>query len=142
MTISLQSHLRQLPKIGKMVEQIATEGILGEKEIYFIELCISEAVVNCIRHAYHNSPDGCIDVSILISNNQVIIDVGDTGTPLPPNAFAKHKRQAIEFDDVDVAGLPETGRGLAIIMNHMDSVVYFSESSRNTLRMTLNIGGN
>lgn len=124
-----------------MIEQLTTEGILSEKETYFIELCISEAVVNCIRHAYQDSPDGCIDISILIGDNQVTIDVGDTGTPLPPNFLAKHKQKAIEFDDADVDSLPETGRGLAIILNHMDSVTYFSKSGRNTLRMTLNIGG-
>jgi anti-sigma regulatory factor (Ser/Thr protein kinase) len=60
---------------------------------------------------------------------------------LPPNSLDNFKRQAVEFDTADVAGLPESGRGLAIILNHMDSVDYFSASGRNTLRMMLNIGG-
>jgi anti-sigma regulatory factor (Ser/Thr protein kinase) len=123
-----------------MIKQLTTEGILSEKALYFIELCLSEAVVNCIQHAYHERPDGDIDIGILIGEDHVTIDVGDTGTPLPPNSLARHMQKAIEFDPADVAGLPETGRGLAIILNHMDSVAYFSKSGRNTLRMRLNIG--
>lgn len=138
--MSLQSQVDQLPRISQTIKQLSTEGILGEKEAYFIELCLSEAVINCIRHAYHGRPDGNIDISILIGDNHVTIDVGDKGTPMAPNSLDNYKLQAVEFDAADVAGLPETGRGLAIILNHMDSVAYFSESGRNTLRMTLNIG--
>ena len=141
MAISLQSRVHQLPRIGQLVKQLEAKGILGDKEIHFIELCISEAVVNCIRHAYHDNPDGCIDIRIIVGENQVTTDVSDNGAPLPSNALAKHKQQAIEFDEADVASLPESGRGLAIILNHMDSVTYFSKSGRNTLRMTFNFGG-
>lgn len=99
-----------------------------------MELCLTEALNNVVKHAYKENPDKNIQIGYIIENDELEIKLVDQGIPR-----TVIKDPALVYDPKDINSLPEGGMGLFIIKNLMDSVEYYSENGNNTFIMKRNV---
>ncbi len=101
-------------------------GLVAQK----IETCVVEAVNNVILHAYEGGPENSVDIHLEFIHSGLLISVVDQG-----KSMGMLPNKKLEFDPDDTGELPESGMGLFIIQQIMDTVKYESEKDRNILKM-------
>jgi serine/threonine-protein kinase RsbW len=128
--IRVPNQTRYLSLIGKIGEDIARTLKLyhGDREelAFNINLVLTEAMANVIRHAQDEPPAEEVHIAISISNQELKIQVFDQG-----QGFDVCAVPAPNFK-----GLDEHGRGVFIIRSIMDRVSYRKLKSGNVLEMT------
>ncbi len=128
--IKVPNQTRYLSLIGKIGEDIAREidRYDGDRDTlaYHLNLVLTEAMVNAIKHANANDPDKLVHICITIAGTRLIIKVFDFGQGFDINAVPPP----------DVERLEERGRGIFLIKTLMDSVVYRRVSGGNVLQMS------
>jgi serine/threonine-protein kinase RsbW len=136
MEIVVPNQTRYLSMIGKIGENLVREldRFTGDREAlaHHLNVVLTEAVVNAIKHANAAAPDKDIRIHISASDREICIRVYDSGrgfdlTSVPDPCF--------ETDH-----LGEKGRGIFIIRSLMDSVEYKKTNGGNVLEMTKNLG--
>jgi len=127
--IRVPSQTRYLGLIGKIGEDIARtlKRYQGDREelAYHINLVLTEAMSNAIRHANENDPDKDLQITIQIEKQKLHIRVYDEG-------------QGFDFASVpppEFKYLDEHGRGVYIIRSLMDSVTYKRDKKGHVLEM-------
>ncbi|OGU00871.1 MAG: anti-sigma factor [Geobacteraceae bacterium GWC2_48_7] len=117
--------------IGRIGEDMAREldRFRGDREAlaHHLNMVLTEATANAIRHANAADPEKKIRINIKITNQELSIKVFDSG-------------QGFNLDEVpeppfDLDPLMEKGRGIFIIRSLMDSVVYRKARGGNVLVM-------
>src|ERR1700731_1886749 len=121
--------------MGRAVNKICSFYGMDETAAYQVEVCTTEAATNAIVHAYGGRPGHEVSLAVSIENGSVILACADTG-------------KSMEVEQIErvtlgrLAGEPprnelrEGGRGLEIIHEVMDEILYTREGSSNCLRMT------
>ena len=136
-TLTIESDIQNLTLIAVTVRRICEYLGAGREESDQIELCVNEAVANCIHHAYRNTSGQPVSVRILASPNEIQCDVSDSGLPMPATSvktLTKGPEDAKSFDEKNTL-MEERGRGLKIIASLMDEVTYIRQGTTNCLRM-------
>ncbi len=133
--LAIRSRLENVPQIAAALRGLCRAAQLPIEDCRAIELCVTEAVVNSIEHAYGRDTEEEVGVTISDDGTSITIAVRDTGTPMAADTLARKKQEAIAFDPADVGRIPTTGRGLAIIQSYMDTVDYRIEPDGNYLVM-------
>jgi anti-sigma regulatory factor (Ser/Thr protein kinase) len=136
-TLTTESDIQNLSLVAVAVRRISEYLGASREESDGIELCVNEAVANCIHHAYRNTPGQPVSVRILASSNEIQCDVSDDGLPMSAASLQKLTKgpeDAQSFDKKNIL-MEERGRGLKIIASLMDEVAYFREGTTNCLRM-------
>lgn len=118
MDIIVPNQTRYLSLIGKIGEDIAYTlkkfNANREELAYHINLVLTEAMANAIKHANQNDPDKEVHISISVSEHNLRIKVYDQG-------------QGFDISEVKkFAASPEDdhGRGIFLIHALMDTVTY------------------
>lgn len=128
--IKVPNQTRYLSLIGKIGEDIAKEvdRYHGDRETlaFHINLVLTEAMVNAIKHANVNDPDKLVHICINISADSLVIRVYDKGQGFDIN----------EIPPPDEEGLQDQGRGIFLIKSLMDTVCYKRLSNGNVLEMS------
>lgn len=129
--IRVPNQTRYLSLIGNIGENMARE-ICGppcnrECLAHNLNVVLTEAMANAIRHANSADPDKEIQISIHIADNVLTIKVYDSGQGFDLNS--------IPCPSFDPDCLHESGRGIFIIKSLMDSVVYRKANGGNVLEM-------
>lgn len=128
--VIFESQLTNLPILRKAIRGICS-CVIKDKEqlLQDIDLCINEAVSNVICHAYQNEAGHEIQIIVFLYAQEIvfqIIDIGlknpNTTSPASPN-----------YDMNRIEDLAESGRGMFIIHQLMDEVLYKSEEGKNFL---------
>jgi serine/threonine-protein kinase RsbW len=134
---AIDSELSNVSLIAIAVNRICLHLGLDEVSAGELELCISEAATNSIRHAYHGEPGHIVAIELAVQPDQLRIEVSDRGTPMP--AEQVHKLQdgglSLEIQPTDRNSLAEGGRGLRIIRRLMDEVSYSRLGNHNRMIM-------
>ncbi|MGN0612907.1 MAG: anti-sigma F factor [Porcipelethomonas sp.] len=106
------------------------------EEISDIRTAVSEAVTNCIVHAYRNS-SGKIEISSkILEGNEIYIKIRDKGCGIPDI------KQAMEPLYTTAPCEERAGLGFAVMESFMDSLKVTSEVGRGTtITMRKKIGG-
>jgi len=99
---------------------------LPEPALIRLEIAVSEALTNVVRHGY-TSPAGTIEASCHDQGDGVVVTISDNGRPAPDNLFSSASLPEDPFE--------ESGRGIALILSCADSVGYRTEAGRNELCM-------
>lgn len=129
--IKVPNQTRYLCLIGRIGEDMAREldNFQGDREAlaHHLNVVLTEAMVNAIKHANAADPDKEVEIRISISDNELSIKVYDSGqgfdiTAVPDPCF-------------DPAKLDDKGRGIYIIRSLMDSVKYRKIKGGNVLEM-------
>ncbi len=125
----MPSDPRYLPVVRGAIAPLAAAVGWDECDCRAITLAVDEALTNVIRHAYHSSPDGLIELECRESGDGLEFTLIDTGEP--PD---KAKLCARELGCDQPGGL-----GTHIIRKVMDSVSYevSGEGNRFVAKKTL-----
>jgi len=91
-----------------------------------VEICLTEALNNVIKHSYNNDVTKSIDLIVKKDSNFFEIIIIDTGLPRENLVVSK-----LDFDPQDINNLPESGMGLYIIEQLMDEMKYFTKDGKN-----------
>jgi len=132
-TLSIDSRLENLAPLGIATRAASRELGLDDGDASRVELCVVELATNCIRHAYRGEPGHPVSVRITARTRELEIAVIDEGTPVPVERRVPPPEPP---DPIDVQSIPESGRGIYIVHQLMDSVSYESEGVRNVVRLT------
>ncbi len=115
---------------GKALKGVLEEVLQDDETLFLMELAVSEAITNCIKHAYENRSGNTVEVEIELNKTQVLIRIKDEGKPYPDflkNCSFRPSR--------DPGYIEEGGRGVPIINEVMDQVDYYSSCEKNILVM-------
>ncbi len=127
--IRVPNQTRYLSLIGRIGEDIAKEldKYSGDRETlaYHINLVLTEAMVNAIKHANAGDPDKTVHIFINITDDELFIKVYDNGQGFDINAIPPP----------DFTRLEDRGRGIFLIRSLMDSVSYLKVRDGNVLEM-------
>ncbi len=127
--IKVPNQTRYLSLIGRIGEDIAKEldKYSGDRETlaYHINLVLTEAMVNAIKHANAGDPDKTVHIFINITDDELFIKVYDNGQGFDINAIPPP----------DFTQLEDRGRGIFLIRALMDSVSYRKVCDGNVLEM-------
>ena len=129
--IRVPNQTRYLSLVGRIGENMAREICrLSDNVDSFannINVVLTEAMVNAIKHANAADPNKEVHILIKISNEELAIKVYDSGKGFDLNS--------IPNPAFTPGCLEEKGRGIFIIRSLMDSVVYRKARGGNVLEM-------
>ena len=133
--LTIPSRLEEMEAVHDLIDQAIKEYALTEELAHWIELTISESMINAIQHG--NKADPAKKATLRISSNEDTIEiiVEDQGCGFTLDNVA---------DPTDTANLLKpSGRGILIIRSFMDEVdLSAREGGGCRLRMVKKIRGN
>lgn len=133
--LTIPSRLEEMETVHRLVQQAITEYELNDDMAHWIELTISESMINAIQHG--NKADPAKQATLKISSNgeSIEIIVEDQGGGFKIDKVA---------DPTDTANLLKpSGRGILIIRSFMDEVdLSQREGGGCRLRMVKKLRGN
>jgi serine/threonine-protein kinase RsbW len=127
--VIIPTQTKYLDLIGSIGEHIAREvdKFSGDRETlaYHLNLVLTEATVNAIKHANYGNPEDTVKITIAIQENELNIKVYDHG-------------QGFDLESVllpDLDHPKESGMGIFFIRSFMDSVTYTRQGDCNVLEI-------
>jgi serine/threonine-protein kinase RsbW len=130
--IKVPNQTRYLSLIGKISEELAAQlhNYNGDREALanHINVVLTEALVNAIRHANADNPDEEVEIRITVTDEELVLQVFDHGRGFDLNSISQ---AANDTQDE----LEDHGRGLYIMRSLMDSVDYYPVEGGNVLEM-------
>ena len=126
--VIIPTQTKYLDLIGSIGEHIAKQldDFSGDREAlaYHLNLVLTEATTNAIKHATHD-PKDTVRITIHIQDNELNIKVYDHG-----QGFDLETVPCPDFDQ-----LKENGMGLFFIRTLMDTVTYTRQNDGNVLEI-------
>jgi serine/threonine-protein kinase RsbW len=115
-----------------VMRRVLGDTLLGlgvdDESVYDILLAATEACTNVLTHGGPEARGYAVETSVGAVGCQVV--VADEGEGLPSRAFGPDPQPA---DQVPVAMLPESGRGLAVMRACVDNVTLASRPGHGTV---------
>lgn len=108
---------------------------LGDEVRDRLELGIAEALTNVVRHGYEGDSSRSMQVRLHEAQDELWVEITDSGLPIPPGLLAQAGPAAFDFDPTDLQALPESGMGLPLIRSVFDRVGYASGPGWNRLTL-------
>ncbi len=130
--IKIPNQTKYLSLIGKISEELAVQlqNYSGDRESLanHVNVVLTEALVNAIRHANADNPEEVVEVRIIVTEDELVMQVFDHGKGFDMNGVSQslpNNREQLE----------DHGRGLFIMRSLMDSVDYYPVEGGNVLEM-------
>lgn len=127
--VVIPTQTKYLDLIGSIGEKVVKEleNFTGDREAlaYQLNLVLTEATVNAIKHACSDDRKNCVRVTIHVEKNELVIKVYDHG-----QGFALENIPAPDFEEPQ-----EGGMGIFFIRSFMDSVTYTRHKNYNVLEI-------
>lgn len=126
--IKVPNQTRYLRLIGHIGENIARtlRSFSGDRDklAYDLNLVLTEAMANAIKHANADDPAKEVHIEIKIANRRLVIRVFDFGEGFDVKAYAAPRHP-----------LEEHGRGIYLMHSIMDEVTYRPTKSGHVLEL-------
>lgn len=135
--IRISCELEQLSLLGMAVNGICKR--FPEDIGWEIEISVIEAITNVIKYAYRYCPDKQIDLRLTLEDTQLEIVISDHGSPVDIASLVVSRNFDLKCESACTMQLEESGRGLGLIYNLMDTVVYHREAGINQLILTKSV---
>lgn len=127
--VIIPTQTKYLDLIGSIGEHIGNdlEDFTGDREAlaYHLNLVLTEATTNAIKHSNSDDPKDTVRINIDIQENELVIKVFDHGQGFDLEAVPRP-----DFDHPK-----EDGMGLFFITTLMDSVTYRKQGDSNILEI-------
>jgi serine/threonine-protein kinase RsbW len=127
--VVIPTQTKYLDLIGSIGESIVKElkNFKGDREAlaYQLNLVLTEATVNAIKHACQDDHKNCVRITIHVEENELNIKVYDHG-----QGFALESVPIPDFENPQ-----EGGMGIFFIRTFMDSVTYTHQDDYNVLEI-------
>jgi len=133
--LTIPSRLEALDAVQHLVEEAAKAFNLTEEIAYWIELSVSESMINAIRHGNKSDPNKAASLKISSDGEAIEVIVEDEGKGFKLEDLA---------DPTDAQNLLKpSGRGILIIRSFMDEVNLSTREGGGTrLQMIKRLPGN
>ena len=133
--LTIPSRLEEMQAVHALIGEAVKEYNLSDELAHWLELTISESMINAIQHGNHCDPAKKATLKISSNGEKLEIIVEDQGKGFALDTIA---------DPTDAANLLKPcGRGILIIRSFMDEVdLSPSEDGGSRLRMVKKITGN
>jgi serine/threonine-protein kinase RsbW len=133
--LTIPSRLEEMQAVHELIANAVREYELTDELAHWIELTISESMINAIQHGNKADPAKKATLKISSTGDSIEIIVEDQGTGFKLDTIA---------DPTDLANLLKpSGRGILIIRSFMDEVdLTQREGGGCRLRMVKKIRGN
>jgi serine/threonine-protein kinase RsbW len=133
--LTIPSRLEEMEAVHRVIQQAIDEYSLSDELAHWIELSISESMINAIQHGNKADPAKVATLKISSNGDTIEIIVEDQGRGFKLDNIA---------DPTDTANLLKpSGRGILIIRSFMDEVdLSQREGGGCRLRMVKKIRGN
>ena len=135
----IDSDLEQVSLVGAAINKMCSLIPFSDTQSDQIELCVVEAVNNCIEHAYGNEKGHQVEITFTLDPDRLIIDVCDTGKSMERELMEQKDISPLKIDISDLDSIAEEGRGLSIMNEIMDDMTYGTKSGKNCLTLLKNI---
>lgn len=123
---SIVSDYENVTSVNKSIREFLSAENLEPHLCNAVEICLTEALNNVIKHAYYGDDTKTIDINVKKNSKYLEIEIVDEGIPRK-NLVIKE----LDFDPGDINNLPESGMGLFIIKQLMDELSYHSRNGKN-----------
>ncbi len=136
-TLEIKNRIEDVALVGTCIRNLARYHQLPEECCFEIELCVVEAVTNCVRHAYDADHDGLVRVRARFRRGPrprehvLEVRVHDRGRAIPGCWAPRSGRFRFE----EQGEFEEGGRGMFLIDSLMDDVCFHSDEEGNHLSM-------
>jgi anti-sigma regulatory factor (Ser/Thr protein kinase) len=135
--VSIEGTYEEVSCVRQILPIAARDLAFPKTTLLRLEICLTEALHNVIRHGYAGREGGAVEVDFLAYPDRLVIEIADEGAPIPPAARAGLRNRApLPERDEDVASLPEGGFGIPILRAVLDEIDYRTGGGRNVLTMT------
>lgn len=126
----IPARLADVRLLGISVHSLFSNLGFSDIEVYQLELAITEAANNIVKHAYQYKDGMYLSMKFTIKEDKaycIFVDKGDFENFLKNNARGEIA--------ADTQVLPPDSRGIAIICEVMDEVIYRRSGNRNILTL-------
>lgn len=130
-SLKIKSSEEIIPKFKEALDQISQKAKLSSQLIQDLSLAFTEALANAIRHAEELKKRPSVDVRLKIKEDHIQIEVDDHGS-----GFNLSKVPLPQFKSY-----AESGRGIFMMRQLMDSVSYKRHKKKNTLILKRSLMG-
>ena len=132
--LTIQSRLEEMQAVRALIGEAVKEYRLTEEMAHWIELTVSESMINAIQHGNDSDPSKTAVLRISSNGDAIEVIVEDQGKGFALDTVA---------DPTDVANLMKPGgRGILIIRSFMDEInLSLREGGGCRLRMVKKISG-
>jgi anti-anti-sigma factor len=128
-TLNISSRPENLSRLAEFIAEVAANIGLTDKEAYYIQMAVDEAVTNIIEHAYSGG-EGPIEVIAERRGDDLIVTLRDQGNPFDPANIPEPALDA-PLEEREPGGL-----GLYFMRKLMDDVTFrFNVDGWNELTM-------
>ena len=107
---------------------------LGAMNVGLAEIVLAETCNNIVEHAYDNTGNGEIKISLRYTGGLLIAELTDWGKPMPGLEPPPKKTHDL---DAALSDLPEGGFGWGLIRDMTSSLIYRRLEDRNFLRLMM-----
>jgi serine/threonine-protein kinase RsbW len=128
-TLAIDSQFDHVFLVGVVVRAVCVQAGFAEEETAGVELCVVEAVNNCVEHAYREEPGHRVEVRLALAGGALRLEVRDRGRRMDW-AAACARADACAADPA-----AEGGRGIFILRSLMDEVGYTERDGANVLTL-------
>ena len=118
----IKSDLSELKNVENFLSDILKEFDLAQKYFNKIYLCVSEAVVNSIKHGNKSNKDKTVSIGISCDEKEINVLIEDEGEGFDINII-KDPTLSSNLKN-------ESGRGIFIIKNMSDKFEYNEKGNR------------
>lgn len=125
-TFNITSDYGNVIEVNQQIREYLAGENLEEHLCNAVEICLTEALNNVIKHSYGGDNTKSIEINIKKDSKFLEIEIVDAGSPRK-NLTIKE----LDFDPEDIDNLPESGMGLFIIKQLMDELDYNSKEGKN-----------
>lgn len=108
---------------------------LDDHQADMAELCLQEALVNCVCHAYQGCSGHTVRLRMELRPAEIVFEVEDLGPGVSRGLLENAIQRATNVDPTNPASLSNGGRGMLIISEVMDGWDYLRRGEWNVLRM-------
>jgi len=126
----LPNTLDALPLLAEAVEIFGDEAGWGDVVVMQINLVLEELIVNVIDYGYPDGRNGCIDVLIETSAEEIRIRITDDGNAFDPFAAATPDLS------LDITERPIGGLGIHLVRSYVDTYTYQYVNNHNKVVLT------
>lgn len=123
----IKSNSSELEKVERFLKEILDEFSVDKKNFNKIYLCVSEAVINSIKHGNKHDPNKDVKIEVEYNSKEIIVRVEDEGEGFELNKLKDPTRQENIKN--------ESGRGIFIIKSLSNELQFNERGNRIQLKI-------
>lgn len=136
LSLKIDSRLDVVPVAGQLMAVLCTSTGMESSDSSLVEVCVVEAMNNCVEHAYRLDPTREVELKAAVFTDRLVLEVCDSGISADPAVLDAARDKISESESANLEDIQEHGWGLAIIQKVMDSCEYKPGAAQNRLLMT------